>query len=67
VLGGCERIRKTLIPFSDSSYIKQFVVLFALVMPLGLVREFGDGHHRPPARYHRWGVARDAEAILGPS
>lgn len=43
VTGGCERIRNTPIPFSYSSYIKQFVVLYALVMPFGLVREFGYG------------------------
>jgi ion channel-forming bestrophin family protein len=43
VCGGCERIRNTPIPFSYSSYIKQFVVLYALVMPFGLAREFGYG------------------------
>jgi len=43
VLGGCERIRNTPIPFSYSSYIKQFVVLYAFIMPFGLVREFGYG------------------------
>lgn len=43
VAGACERIRNTPIPFSYSSYIKQFVVLYALVMPFGLVREFGYG------------------------
>ncbi|MCR9243910.1 MAG: hypothetical protein NXI31_02685 [bacterium] len=43
VLGACERIRKTPIPFSYSSYVKQFVVLYALVMPFGLVTEFGYG------------------------
>lgn len=43
ILGGCERIRNTPIPFSYSSYIKQFVVLYALIMPFGLVREFGYG------------------------
>ena len=43
MLGGCERIRNTPIPFSYSSYIKQFVMLYALVMPFGLVREFGYG------------------------
>lgn len=43
VLGKCERIRKTPIPFSYSSYIKQFVLLYALVMPFGLVTEFGYG------------------------
>jgi len=43
VMGGCERIRNTPIPFSYSSYIKQFVVLYAMIMPFGLVREFGYG------------------------
>jgi putative membrane protein len=43
VTGACERIRNTPIPFSYSSYIKQFVVLYALVLPFGLVREFGYG------------------------
>ncbi len=43
ITGACERIRNTPIPFSYSSYIKQFVVLYALVMPFGLVREFGYG------------------------
>ena len=43
VTGACERIRNTPIPFSYSSYVKQFVVLYALVMPFGLVREFGYG------------------------
>jgi ion channel-forming bestrophin family protein len=33
----------TPIPFSYSSYIKQFVVLYALVVPFGLAREFGYG------------------------
>lgn len=43
VAGACERIRKTPIPFSYSVYIKQFVVLYAFIMPFGLVREFGYG------------------------
>lgn len=43
VLGACERIRNTPIPFSYSSYVKQFVVLYAIVMPFGLVQEFGYG------------------------
>jgi putative membrane protein len=41
VCGACERIRNTPIPFSYSSYVKQFVVLYALLMPFALVREFG--------------------------
>jgi putative membrane protein len=40
VTGICERIRNTPIPFSYSSYVKQFVLLYALVLPFGLVREF---------------------------
>ncbi len=43
VTGACERIRNTPIPFSYSSYIKQFVVLYAIVLPFGLVQEFGYG------------------------
>ena len=43
VAGACERIRNTPIPFSYSVYIKQFVVLYAFIMPFGLVREFGYG------------------------
>lgn len=43
ICGACERIRGTPIPFSYSSYVKQFVVLYALVLPFGLVREFGYG------------------------
>jgi putative membrane protein len=40
ITGACERIRNTPIPFSYSSYVKQFVLLYALVLPFGLVREF---------------------------
>lgn len=43
VTGICERIRSTPIPFSYSSYVKQFVLLYALVLPFGLVRDFGYG------------------------
>ena len=43
ITGACERIRNTPIPFSYSSYVKQFVLLYALVMPFGLVKEFGYG------------------------
>jgi putative membrane protein len=43
VTGICERIRNTPIPFSYSSYVKQFVLLYALVLPFGLVPEFGYG------------------------
>ena len=40
VTGACERIRNTPIPLSYSAYIKQFVLLYGLVLPFGLVREF---------------------------
>lgn len=40
---GCERILKTPIPFSYSSYIKQFIMLFALITPFALTDEFGYG------------------------
>lgn len=43
ITGACERIRKTPIPLSYSSYIKQFVVLFALLIPFALAEEFRYG------------------------
>jgi len=43
IMGACERIKNTPIPFSYSSYVKQFVLLYALIMPFGLVKEFGYG------------------------
>jgi putative membrane protein len=41
ILGACERIRKTPIPFSYAVYIKLFVMLYGLVLPFGLVASFG--------------------------
>jgi putative membrane protein len=43
ICGACERIRKTPIPFSYSSYIKQFILLFALLIPFALARDFAYG------------------------
>jgi putative membrane protein len=43
VIGACERIRKSPIPQSYNTYIKQFILLFTLVLPVGLVDEFGYG------------------------
>ncbi len=43
ILGGCDRIRSTPIPFSYSSYIKQFVLLYAVLVPFCLVRDLGYG------------------------
>jgi putative membrane protein len=43
ICGACERIRKTPIPFSYSSYIKQFILLYALLIPFALARDFAYG------------------------
>jgi putative membrane protein len=41
ILGACERIKKTPIPFSYSIYIKTFIIAYAFTLPFGLVEEFG--------------------------
>ncbi len=41
ILGACERIKKTPIPFSYSIYIKTFILAYAIMLPFGLVEEFG--------------------------
>jgi ion channel-forming bestrophin family protein len=41
VCGSCERIHNTPIPFSYSVYIRLFVTLYCLLLPLGLVAEYG--------------------------
>lgn len=43
VCGICERIRNTPIPLSYSSYIKQFNLLYALLVPFALAEEYGYG------------------------
>jgi ion channel-forming bestrophin family protein len=43
VTGACERIHRTPIPQSYSAYVKQFVLLYAFIMPFGMVEEFGYG------------------------
>jgi putative membrane protein len=43
VTGGCERIRNTPIPASYGAYLKFFVLLYTLALPVGLVRDFGYG------------------------
>ncbi|MCB9224078.1 MAG: hypothetical protein H6582_07890 [Crocinitomicaceae bacterium] len=40
VLGGCERIKKTPIPFSHSSFIKMFILIYMVILPFGLVEKF---------------------------
>lgn len=41
VMGACERIKKTPIPFSYSVYIKIFISLYGLLLPFGLYNDFG--------------------------
>ncbi len=40
VLGACERIKNTPIPFSHSTFIKLFTVIYILVLPFGLIDMF---------------------------
>jgi len=40
VLGVCERIKKTPIPFSHSTFIKLFILIYVFVLPFGLVPVF---------------------------
>jgi putative membrane protein len=41
VLGCCERIKKTPIPFSYAVYIKVFVSVYGVMLPFGLYMDFG--------------------------
>jgi putative membrane protein len=41
VLGICERIKNTPIPFSHSAFINLFIFIYILVLPFGLVNVFG--------------------------
>ena len=41
ICGACERIKNTPIPFSYSSFIKKFIVLYVLTLPIGLVFSMG--------------------------
>ena len=41
VCGACERIKNTPIPFAYSSFIKKFIVLYVMTLPLGLVFSMG--------------------------
>lgn len=40
ILGACERIKNTPIPFSHSTFIKIFTVVYILVLPFGLITMF---------------------------
>ncbi len=41
ILGACERIKNTPIPFSYSIYIKLFIIFYGLFLPLGLIESMG--------------------------
>ncbi len=41
VCGGCERIRKTPIPFSYSMFLKKFIFVYVMTIPFGFIRDFG--------------------------
>jgi len=41
ILGACERIKKTPIPFSYSVFIKIFISVYGLLLPFALVSEWG--------------------------
>ena len=43
ILGACERIKKTPIPFSYAVYIKIFILAYGLLLPFSLVDIFGWG------------------------
>jgi ion channel-forming bestrophin family protein len=39
--GACERIKNTPIPFSHSTFIKIFIMIYIFILPFGLVHSFG--------------------------
>lgn len=41
ILGGCERIQKTPIPFSYSIYIKKVIIVYLLSLPLSTITSLG--------------------------
>ncbi len=41
ILGGCERIKNTPIPYSYSMYIKKFIFTFTITLPFAFMTEFG--------------------------
>ncbi len=41
VCGGCERIKNTPIPYSYSSFIKKFIILYVLALPIAYVITIG--------------------------
>jgi len=41
ILGACERIKKTPIPFSYAVYLKAFITIYGLMLPFAMVGEIG--------------------------
>ncbi len=41
IMGGCERIRNTPIPYSYSIYIKQFIFIYVITLPFAFVESSG--------------------------
>ena len=41
ILGACERIKKTPIPFSYNVYLKIFITAYGIILPIALVSSFG--------------------------
>lgn len=41
ICGGCERIKNTPIPFSYSSFIKRFIIIYIITLPFGYVFQLG--------------------------
>ena len=41
VMGACERIKTTPLPYSYSMYIKKFLFIFTITLPFGMVDTFG--------------------------
>ncbi|RMZ60862.1 hypothetical protein D1632_02490 [Chryseobacterium nematophagum] len=41
VCGGCERIKNTPIPYSYSSFVKKFIILYVLALPIAYVINIG--------------------------
>ena len=40
VLGGCERILKTPVPYSYSMFLKKFIFIYVVTLPIGFVATF---------------------------
>jgi ion channel-forming bestrophin family protein len=39
IVGGCERIKKTPIPFSYRIHLKKFIFLYMLILPFGFIHD----------------------------